>query len=98
MIHRQPLTDRHQVQVTFVLPPHHPPDPVSVVGDFNDWSPHLHPLQPDDKGTRSTSLTLAIGGRYAFRYLSGDGRWFNEGFADAYEPNGYGAENSILYT
>jgi len=98
MIHRQPIKERHQVRVTFALPLTHPPHAVSLVGDFNDWSPHAHPLQPDADGMRSTTMTLAIGGRYAFRYLSADGRWFNDGFADAFEPNAYGADNSILYT
>ncbi len=98
MIQRQPIKERNQVQVTFALPSTHPQHPVAVVGDFNDWSPHAHPLQPGPNGHHSTTVTLEIGRRYAFRYLSATGRWFNEGFADAFEANGFGADNSVLYT
>lgn len=98
MIQRQPIKESNQVQITFALPATHPQHPLAVVGDFNGWSPHAHPLEPNADGTHSTTVTLEIGRRYAFRYLSAHGRWFNEGFADAFETNSYGADNSVLYT
>ena len=98
MIQRQPIKENNQVAVTFVLPTTHFHHPIAVVGDFNGWCPNAHRLQPNHDGTYSTTITLAIGHRYAFRYISANGRWFNDGFADAYETNGYGTDNSILYT
>ena len=33
------------VRVTFALPIDDPGGAVSVVGNFNDWNPHTHPLR-----------------------------------------------------
>jgi hypothetical protein len=70
---------------------------VSVVGDFNGWDPRPHPLHPCADGTELvTRITLKAGERYAFRYLTGDGLWFNDDAAHGDENNGIGAQNSIL--
>lgn len=98
MIQRQPISESNQVKVTFVLPVDYPHVPVTVVGDFNQWNATANPLQRRSNGTYSTTLVLEAGQRYAFRYLCGNGEWFNEGFADAFETNGFGSDNSILIT
>ena len=41
-------------------------------------------------------MALQSGRRYAFRYRRDDGTWFNDDAADAYEPSGFGDDNSIL--
>lgn len=33
-----------------------PPGPVSVMGDFNDWQPRLHTLQPRKDGKRAVTV------------------------------------------
>lgn len=93
MIHRQRTKRGDQVKVTFEVPDDN--EPVYVVGDFNAWNPGATPLRPK-AGARTATMTLAAGRKYAFRYLRGDGRWFNDEAADGYEPNQYGEENSVL--
>jgi 1,4-alpha-glucan branching enzyme len=86
------------VKVSFILPRSTPNGKVSVVGDFNGWDPHAHPLRPRSNGTRSVVLTLPSGGRYAFRYLGEGGQWHDDDGAAAFEPNGVGGVNGILET
>jgi 1,4-alpha-glucan branching enzyme len=96
MIRRQKIEGSHQVKVTFVLPADYPHVPISVVGDFNQWDPTAHPLQRRSDGTYEAMVILETGRRYAFRYLSSDGQWFSDGFADAFELNAFGTDNSIV--
>ena len=98
MIRRQNIQNSHQVQITFVLPADFSHVPISVVGDFNQWNPSAHPLTQVSDGTYQVTVTLETGRRYAFRYLSYEGRWFTEGFADDLEPGPSGGYNSILIT
>jgi 1,4-alpha-glucan branching enzyme len=86
------------VKVTFALPLSETPEPVSVLGDFNDWSPLAHPLRKRSNGTRSVSVELPKGRRYAFKYLADGGTWFHDPMAPSLEPNEYGETNSILET
>ena len=53
MIRRQPR--KEAVAVTFLLPKNHPFAPVSVVGNFNQWQPHRHPMINRPDGTLSTT-------------------------------------------
>ncbi|MGH9149271.1 MAG: isoamylase early set domain-containing protein [Acidimicrobiales bacterium] len=82
-----------QVKVTFILA-----DDgygVAVVGDFNGWDPTAAPMAK--KGAqRVATMVLAPGRRYGFRYLCEDGKWLNDEAADAYEPNAFGVDNSVL--
>ena len=68
---------------------------VAVVGDFNDWDPTVAPMVAAG-GRRTATLLLPPGRRHAFRYLSERGQWMNDEDADAYEPNEFGVDNSIL--
>jgi hypothetical protein len=70
--------------------------PVSVVGDFNGWSPYAHPLKPRGKGVRSVSELFAPDSRVVFRYLEHGGRFFDDPDADALEDNGCGATHGVL--
>ena len=80
------------MDVTFVLDID---EPVSVVGDFNGWDPHSHPLLPDPSGRRSVTLRLPAGS-FAFRYLADGGRFFNDPAADSYVDNGHGDTHGVL--
>jgi 1,4-alpha-glucan branching enzyme len=95
MIKREIEKKSGQVKVTFAIP--HNPDQarVWVVGDFNNWDPAATPMVKRANNTRSASITLAPG-RYAFRYYTADGEWFNDGDADAYEVNEHGTHNAIV--
>ncbi len=68
---------------------------VAVVGDFNDWDPTAVPMAHKG-GKRVATVTLVPGRRYGFRYLTERGQWLNDEAADAYEPNEFGVDNSIL--
>ena len=96
MLKRKGFRDSDKVKVTFVLPEDSPP--ASVVGDFNDWDPEANRLIRRSNQTYSTAVILEPNQRYAFRYRTEDGAWFNEPEADAQEPNEFGEQNSILIT
>jgi 1,4-alpha-glucan branching enzyme len=87
-----------KVKVNFVLPKDSVAGSVSVVGDFNDWDPMVHPLRPRSNGTKSVAVTLPSQMRFAFRYLDEEGRWLDDDAAHAYEDNGIGGVNSVVHT
>ncbi|HSH23678.1 MAG TPA: isoamylase early set domain-containing protein [Acidimicrobiales bacterium] len=87
-----------KVKTSFILPLSETPEPVSVLGDFNHWDPLAHPLKKRSNGTRSATVELEPSGRYAFKYLSEGGTWFNDPEADAHDVNEYGETNSVLQT
>ena len=66
------------VRVTFALPIDEPGGAVSVVGDFNDWDPHTHPLRRRANRTRSAAVTVQAGTTLYFRYLGEGGVWFDD--------------------
>jgi 1,4-alpha-glucan branching enzyme len=82
------------VQVTFALPDGG--EPVSVVADVNGWDPHAHPLKKRSNGTRSVSMTVPEGSAIRFRYLDGNGMFFDDPEGDSVEPNGYGDTHTVL--
>jgi len=66
------------VRVTFVLPATEPAGAVSVVGDFNGWDPHAHPLRKRGNGARSAAVSVPAGATLRFRYLAEGGVWFDD--------------------
>jgi hypothetical protein len=66
------------VRITFALPADAPSGPVSVVGSFNDWNPHTHPLRRRANQTRSAAVTVRAGSTLHFRYLGEGGVWFDD--------------------
>ncbi|WP_327300071.1 hypothetical protein [Streptomyces goshikiensis] len=86
MLERKPRKDR--TEVTFVLPADTPPGPVSVVGDFNDWQPGVHTLEPRQDGKRAVTVALPAASTHSFRYLAAGDYWFNdESVGDHDGPN-----------
>ncbi|MFD9354631.1 isoamylase early set domain-containing protein [Streptomyces sp. NPDC060031] len=86
MLERKPRKDR--TEVTFILPADSPPGPVSVVGDFNDWQPGVHTLQPREDGKRAVTVALPGRSTHSFRYLAAGDYWFNdESASDQDGPN-----------
>lgn len=79
------------VQVTFILPPDPACPAVSVVGDFNDWTPGTHELLVREDGTRAVTVAVPGDERLRFRYLAHGGHWFDEADAD-----GHDGRNSYL--
>ncbi|WP_411103142.1 isoamylase early set domain-containing protein [Streptomyces sp. cmx-4-9] len=91
MLERKQLKGR--TKVTFVLAENAPAGPVSVVGDFNDWTPGAHTLQPRGDGTRAVTVALAPQSAHSFRYLAAGDYWFDEESAD-----GHDGTNGLLHT
>jgi hypothetical protein len=69
---------------------------VAVAGDFNGWSVTTHEMRQRDDGTFAITLELAPGRTYCYRYWVDGQRWENDWSADAYVPNEYGGDNSMI--
>lgn len=69
-------------KITFALPSDHPAGKVSVVGNFNDWTPGAVPLKKRSNGTMSATVTVPSDYIVAFRYLGENDTWFDEPDAD----------------
>lgn len=94
-MHKSRLDDG-SVLVAFELPAEVAATSVSLVGDFNDWSPEANPLHLLADGRFHTEVTLPAGQRSRFRYLIDGQRWENDWAADDYVPNGLGADDSVV--
>ena len=85
MLHRSPVTTGHRT-LTFSLPLEWA-GRVSVVGNFNDWTPGRHTLVASgDVATASVELPseyIAV-----FRYLGDGDHWFDEPEADFVDAGG----------
>lgn len=78
MIRTQTAKGSTDVKVTFSLTKDDYAEPVSVVGNFNDWSPFAHVMKKRSNGTRSATVTVPAGSQVHFRYLGTDGHWFDD--------------------
>ncbi len=88
MIRRSRVPRSTDVKVTFSLPLDGATGNVSVVGDFNEWTPGTNVLVKRANGTRSTSVTVASGTKVRFRYLGENGHWFDDPDADVIDHEG----------
>jgi hypothetical protein len=96
MIKKVNKRNSNNVKATFVLPDDHPYGEVSVVGDFNDWTPGKDRFVRRSNHTYSVSIMLEEGKEYAFRYYSEEQGWVNEEEADGYRDNEFGETNCII--
>lgn len=83
-------------RVTFTVPAEVGAQEVYLCGEFNDWNETSHPLTRRKDGRFSRMLTLATGRAYRFRYLVDGERWENDQAADAYVPNAFGSDDSVV--
>ena len=88
--------DGKTCSVTFTVPATVGAQEVHLCGDFNDWSETSHPLKRRKDGRFSSTLSLEAGQSYRFRYLLDGERWENDEAADAYTPNPFGGDDSIV--
>lgn len=94
MLTKRPLADG-STEVTFHMPASEWITTLSLLGDFNQWNGEAHPMTRNDDGSWSTTVTLTPGA-YRFRYFANGESWANDDAADAYVPNEYGSENSLV--
>ncbi len=84
------------VRVTFAMRALDGVTSLSLVGDFNNWSINEHPLTQAADGSWSVAVTISAGKQYQYRYFANGLTWHNDWQADAYAPNEYGTDNSVL--
>lgn len=93
-----PYTTREHdgvVEVRFHIPGDLASRSASVVGEFNGWDPHAHPMQPEGERLVA-SISLEPGRSYRFKYLLDGSEWVNDHEADSYAPNEYGGDDSVI--
>jgi 1,4-alpha-glucan branching enzyme len=92
------LKTRPAAKVTFFLPKEAAPgaESVCILGDFNNWAPEANPLTRLGEGDFTVTLELETGRAYRFRYMIDGWKYENDWFADRYESNPYGGEDSIV--
>ncbi len=95
MVHKKHLGGK-RFQVTFTMPPMEGVTTLHLCGEFNGWSETATPMRHEPDGSWSAILSLDGGKSYMFRYRDNHGEWHNDWAADAYVPNQFGSENSVL--
>ena len=90
------VIDGKSVEVTFRMPPLDEVVELYLCGDFNGWHKSGAPLAQEPDGTWVVTLVLEAGKKYRFRYHDNQGRWHNDWEADAYLPNDFGTEDSVV--
>jgi 1,4-alpha-glucan branching enzyme len=95
MLLKKPLGGK-KVQVTFTMPPLDGVETLRICGDFNNWSETATVMMRGADGSWNATLILEAGRSYLFRYHDDKGQWRNDPAADAYVPNEFGSENSVL--
>lgn len=86
---------RDSYRVDFVLPEQFEATTIAIVGEFNGWSRTALAMERTESGKWSAAIELPRG-RYRFRYLIDGERWENDRRADAYEPNEFGGDDSVI--
>jgi 1,4-alpha-glucan branching enzyme len=70
---------------------------ISIVGEFNDWTPGVTPMKSLKSGEFTATIDLPAGKEYQFRYLIDDQTWENDGKADKYVRTCFGdSDNSVV--
>ena len=87
------------VRVTFRVSHHVWADSIALVGEFNGWDTHSHPLhRTRDDGEWHISLDLQTDRAYRFRYLVDGSEWMDDDHADGTIANPFGGFDSIVRT
>ena len=84
------------MRITFTLPAAAGARSVALAGDFNGWSTEQHLFHQDGHGKWTITVELEAGRTYAYRFWVDDSRWENDWRADAYAPNQFGGDDSVL--
>ena len=94
MITKKYSQDGKKCRVTFKLADDINSETAQLYGDFTKWVGQN--MTKPKKGGFSLSITLLSGQKYQFRYLLDGNRWINDPQADAFVPNPFGTEDSVL--
>ena len=85
-----------KANVTFTVDPQVGARTAAVCGQWNDWSADADVMRRDAEGGFSLTVGLDAGRAYRFRYLLDGQRWDNDWAADAYQPNDFGGDDSVV--
>ena len=99
MLKKQILKSKAAAKVTFTLPKQaiHGAKEVRLVGDFNDWKWAKAPILKKVGKNFQTTIELATGKDYQFRYIADNGNWENDWAADSYIPSPMdNVDNSVV--
>ena len=96
MVEKAYSQNRRSCRVTFELPADVRAECVYLCGEFNEWSQTAQPMKRQRDGGFLLTISLKPGREYRFRYLLDGERWENDEQADAYVPNPYGSEDSVV--
>lgn len=66
---------------------------VSLLGDFNNWNPKIHPMISDGSGTWNKTVMLTPG-QYEYKFLI-DGSWQEDPQNEHTCANCFGTVNSV---
>lgn len=83
-------------RVTFKLPADVQAETAVLCGEFNEWNETTNPMKQLKDGSFSATISLPADHTYRFRYLLDGERWENDWEADAYAPNQYGVDDSLV--
>lgn len=83
-------------RTTFRLPAEVGAQEVALCGEFNDWDAEANPMKQLKDGSFSATVSLTTGQSYRYRFLLDGERWENDWDAEAYLPNEFGGEDSVV--
>lgn len=98
MLKKQLVKSKAIAKVTFTLPKEAiiGAKEVRVLGEFNNWDWAIAPVMKAAKKNYSTTIELAAGKTYEFRYKADNGFWENDWAADNYVAAPYNVDNSVV--
>lgn len=85
-VHRNPATGEMTLELS--LPGDVHEGPVSVVGSFNNWTPGVDLMLPENGDTRSAIIVVTDEADVHFRYLGSGDAWFDDPDADEVTDQG----------
>lgn len=97
MLEKQFTPKRTVCKVKLSIPAEWADKSVKVAGDFNDWDTSSDELKKKADRWEAT-LRLKPNEKYRFRYILDGEKWENDDAADAYVPNEFGSEDSVIIT
>ncbi len=95
MLKKKYLKTKEEWEVTFEY--EQDAKQVALVSETNNWQPIKMKKRKTD-GVFYAKVRLPKDGQFEYRYLLDQSNWMNDSAADAYVPNEYGSENSVVIT
>ncbi|MFU8813247.1 MAG: isoamylase early set domain-containing protein [Balneolaceae bacterium] len=95
MLQKEFTPKRTVCKVTFAIPEEWAKKDVAIAGEFNNWDTKSDKLTKKD-GKWETLLRLKPNSEYRYKFLLDGQVWENDDAADAYVPNEFGTEDSLV--